>query len=94
MKIHFNSIDDIVFCDQKIGRELGMGGFAKVKLVSHWDHPDKLFALKIIKKGNEEENKYMKQEAKLHATLSHPNIIEFYQFFETETNYYMVIEYA
>lgn len=38
---------------------LGFGGFATVKLIRHKDNMDILFAVKKIKKGNKEENKYI-----------------------------------
>lgn len=53
-----------------------------------------LFAMKIIKKASEEENNYIRNEANLHRGLNHEFIIKFIEFFETETHFYIILEYA
>lgn len=65
MKVEFRTISDIAFSDKQ-HNILGEGTFASVKLIYHKDHPEQLFALKLIKKYSEDENSYIKNETKVH----------------------------
>lgn len=94
MEVRFDSLRDIVFCEENVGKELGSGGFAKVKLVQHRDFPGRFYALKIVRKGSEDENKYTRREAELHSSLNHPNIIKFHRSFESDSHFYFLLEYA
>ena len=55
----FKDTKDIVF-KQKEYEMLGQGAFSKVQLVSHISHPNKLYAMKKLKKKNKNEVKYIK----------------------------------
>ena len=73
---------------------LGTGGFSKVRLIYHWNYPDKFFAMKKLHKKNDVEIKYIWKELKLHKFLNHPNIIKYFDDFETPTHHYFILEYA
>lgn len=73
---------------------MGKGKFGSVYMVKH-KQTGFLAALKIIKKRQIVEEKLVTQlvrELKIHAYLSHPNIIDFYGFFEDRENVYILLE--
>ena len=78
--------------EYKLGKTLGQGSYGKVRMASHIK-TNQLRAVKIIKKKNLEEEKFF-LEVNILAKLSHPNIMQIYEFYEDERNYYIVSEFC
>lgn len=80
----------------RLGRRLGAGGMGEVYLAEH-QFLKRPCALKLIRSGVESSPKALERferEVRLTATLSHPNIIEIYDYGRTEDGtYYYVMEY-
>ena len=75
-------------------RSLGAGGMSEVYLVR--DNLDRLFALKILSASLTKDNSFrerFKLEAKVMASLNHPNIIGLHSYFEEQGSYCLVMEY-
>ncbi|XP_074663072.1 uncharacterized protein LOC141915445 [Tubulanus polymorphus] len=83
--------------DYVIGKVLGEGAFAKVRLGIHLPTKEKV-AVKIVNKANVKRHPYMKKHFRREATilqkLDHPNIIQIYDLMETENCFYLVTEWA
>jgi serine/threonine protein kinase len=94
MKKIFTTLGDVVPIRKGGSDKLGEGSFSKVKLVSHRDNPNKLYAMKTIPKKNDKERQLIYKEIKLHMSLSHPNVIRFEDFFEERNEVYIFLEYA
>lgn len=75
---------------------LGKGSFGEVWLTRE-TASDKLFALKKVAKAKinrTEKNKLLFQtEVSIMKTIKHRNIISLIDFLETQTNYYLILEY-
>ncbi|KAJ0984235.1 hypothetical protein J5N97_002591 [Dioscorea zingiberensis] len=79
-----------------LGRTIGEGTFAKVKLGLNMDTNHKV-AIKIIDKKMVLDNKLMdqvKREISTMKLLHHPNIVKIYEVIATKTKIYLVMEYA
>ncbi|WP_020467608.1 serine/threonine-protein kinase, partial [Singulisphaera acidiphila] len=80
----------------RLGRRLGAGGMGEVYLAEH-QFLKRPCALKLIRSGVESSPKALERferEVRLTATLSHPNIVEIYDYGRTEDGtYYYVMEY-
>ncbi|XP_024942056.1 maternal embryonic leucine zipper kinase [Cephus cinctus] len=75
-------------------KTIGCGGFAKVKLATHIATGEKV-AVKIMEKtALGEDLPRVKLEVEALKTLSHQHICRLYEVIETETHYFMVIEYC
>ena len=76
-------------------RKLGKGGFGRVIEVLE-KTTNKKYAMKIIKKDSQKIYKYdtLKDEVNILKNLSHPNIIKFYDFQETVSKLYIIMELA
>eukprot|EP00612_Vaucheria_litorea_P001493 CAMPEP_0171455420 /NCGR_PEP_ID=MMETSP0945-20130129/2321_1 /TAXON_ID=109269 /ORGANISM="Vaucheria litorea, Strain CCMP2940" /LENGTH=346 /DNA_ID=CAMNT_0011980655 /DNA_START=139 /DNA_END=1179 /DNA_ORIENTATION=- len=76
----------------KLGRTLGEGAYSQVKEGTHIPS-NKLFAVKCIKKDKlpPEDEADLLEEVNILRNLEHPNIIEIYQFYKYEKDYYYVI---
>lgn len=85
----FSSKEDIIEISS-----LGRGSFGQVKKIHHRCDPNKIFALKVMPIRRPSELKYILQEIELHKSLSHPNIIQCYDYFVEENNAYVVLEFA
>ncbi|XP_032677745.1 maternal embryonic leucine zipper kinase-like [Odontomachus brunneus] len=73
---------------------IGSGGFAKVKLATHVATGEKV-AIKVMSKtALGEDLPRVKLEVEALKTLLHQHICRLYQVIETESNYFMVIEYC
>ena len=80
----------------EIIKKLGEGGMGSVYLAK-----DKMLARKVAIKflnplltADQQFVERFQQEAKVHASLMHTNIVSLHAFFEEEGNYYMIMEYA
>ncbi|KAH7671765.1 Non-specific serine/threonine protein kinase protein [Dioscorea alata] len=79
-----------------LGRTIGEGNFAKVKLGFNMDTNDRV-AIKIIDKKMVLDNKLMdqvKREISTMKLLHHPNIVKIYEVIATKSKIYLVMEYA
>ena len=83
--------------DYTIGRTIGLGSQAKVKLGKHKITNQKV-AIKIIKKKNLESapDKKIKlqREISLMRIFDHPHLLKLIDVYETETHIYLILEYA
>ncbi|EWC43419.1 hypothetical protein DRE_07642 [Drechslerella stenobrocha 248] len=89
----------------KLGKILGQGGSGHVRLAKH-QQTGKFAAVKIIKKGSEQGTTASIQEAGFdirHAIereivimnlLTHPNITELYEIWDSKEEVYLVLEYV
>lgn len=75
-----------------VERELDQGGFSKVYLARHNTIGENV-AIKRIRKENYEREKILR-EVKLMQSLDHPFTVQFYEFIEDDTYYYIVMEYV
>ncbi|EGG23958.1 putative protein serine/threonine kinase [Cavenderia fasciculata] len=77
--------------------KIGSGTFSNVHLCSHKDHDSKRFAIKVIDKSlvqmiASHTDLDVTTEVNILKSLKHPNIIQLHDHFETENNYYIVME--
>ncbi|MFW5628527.1 MAG: serine/threonine-protein kinase [Candidatus Cloacimonadaceae bacterium] len=85
-----------VLRDYKIEKLLGKGGMGTVYLAkdSFLDRSVAIKELNPILSADADLIARFRNEAKLQAKLTHPNIVSLYSFFEQSRRYYMVMEYA
>ncbi|MCL7038062.1 hypothetical protein MKW94_025215 [Papaver nudicaule] len=79
----------------QLGRTIGEGTFAKVKLAMNTETRQN-FAIKIIDKKMVIENQMMYQierEISVMRLLHHPNIVRIYEVIATKTRIYIIMEY-
>lgn len=77
-----------------IDKTIGCGGFAKVKLATHVATGEKV-AIKIMEKAAlGDDLPRVKLELKALQTLSHQHICKLYQVIETQTHFFLAIEYC
>ncbi|XP_076656187.1 maternal embryonic leucine zipper kinase [Halictus rubicundus] len=78
----------------ELEKTIGSGGFAKVKLATHVATGEKV-AIKIMDKTRlGDDLPRVKLEVKALKTLLHQHICRLYQVIETESHYFMVMEYC
>ncbi len=78
-----------------IERQIGAGGMSEVYLVR--DDLDRVFALKTMSKRLSFEASFrqrFQQEAKIMASLNHPNIVQMLNYYEAEGRFCLVMEYV
>lgn len=94
MNLPFNDISEFQSVRQSGEQEtlLGKGGFSQVILVTK-ENTDQSFAVKIIKKSNDQNSGNIRNEILIHSNLQHPNIVRLYQHFEDEENFYLIMEF-
>lgn len=77
----------------ELGKTLGSGSFAKVKLGTTDD--GKQYAVKIIEKEQlirEHMEEQLKREISIMKMLDHPNVVKLYDVLQTQNNIYLVLE--
>ena len=82
--------------EYKIIEKIGEGGMGEVFLAED-ENLGRMVAIKVLAPEllrNAALIERFKQEARLQATLTHPNIVSLYNFFFEANNYYMVLEYV
>lgn len=72
------------------GNPLGSGSFGTVREAVH-KLTGQTRAVKILKKAEQDEDKLF-LEVDILARLSHPNIMQIYEFYDDNTNFYIVSE--
>ncbi|CAH1998590.1 unnamed protein product [Acanthoscelides obtectus] len=78
----------------EVDRTIGCGGFAKVKVGAHISTGEKV-AIKIMDKAAlDSDLPRVKLELKALQTLSHENICKLFQVIETETHFFLIMEYC
>ncbi|XP_044269676.1 maternal embryonic leucine zipper kinase-like [Tribolium madens] len=78
----------------EVEKTIGCGGFAKVKLATHVATGEKV-AIKIMNKtGLGDDLPRVKLELKALKSFSHQHICKLYQVIESETHFFIVIEYC
>ena len=73
-----------------LGKTLGTGAFGTVRAAIHKATRQNR-AVKILKKSEQDEEKLF-LEVNILAKLSHPNIMQIYEFFDDNCNFYIVSE--
>jgi serine/threonine protein kinase len=82
--------------DYEIGKRIGSGGFAEVRLARHVITGLSV-ALKIFPKNllnSEESERMFHYEVSMHKKLDHPLIVGLYDVTEDENNFYIALEYV
>jgi len=74
------------------GKPLGSGSFGTVREAVH-KLTGQTRAVKILKKSEQDEDKLF-LEVDILARLSHANIMQIYEFYDDNTNFYIVSEYC
>lgn len=93
MKIEFKDFKDIKYIRRDVGSlHIGEGGYSKIKLIVHRDHPYQYFAMKVIEKGQQLDDNHIWTEISIHSKLSHSNIVKYFTFFEDEKNFFIILE--
>lgn len=78
--------------DYKFGKTIGSGAYGTVKEAFH-KITKQTRAVKILKKESQNENKLF-LEVDILAKLSHGNIMQIFEFYEDETNFYIISEFC
>ena len=74
---------------------MGSGNFGKVFLAHSIANPDFKVAIKTLPKAKLiDQLDAIKEEMKILSTLDHPNIIKYYETFESPKYIYIVMEYC
>ncbi len=78
--------------DYTFGKNLGSGSFGTVRQAVHRG-TNQIRAVKILKKSEQDEEKLF-LEVDILAKLSHPNIMQIYEFYDDSTNFYIISEFC
>lgn len=78
--------------DYTFGKSLGSGSFGTVRMAIQ-KSTGQPRAVKILKKSEQDEEKLF-LEVDILAKLSHPNIMQIYEFYDDTTNFYIVSEFC
>lgn len=78
--------------EYKFGKTLGSGSFGTVREAFHKVTGNQR-AVKILKKSDQDEEKLF-LEVDILARLSHPNIMQIFEFFDDNSNFYIVSEFC
>ena len=81
----------------KFGQVIGSGGFAEVRICKKKDDSsNKIFAVKSIYKPSIKQEKLNQliQEIQLLTSLDHPNIIKFYESYQDEHYFHIIMEHC
>ena len=76
-------------------RELGSGSYGSVYMAKN-NVTDNIVAIKVIEKVQENmiDDMEIQNEINILKTLSHPNIVKIYEFYDSPINYYIVTNIA
>ena len=88
----FSDIRKIYKFDPKI---LGSGHFGTVRLAVLFSNPNKKYAVKTIFKEKVKKDLHLlRRELEILKTLDHPNIVKFYEVYQDEKFFHLVMEYC
>lgn len=80
----------------KVGRVLGKGSFAEVRMCRPRSGPNSSvkYAVKVINKGSmkAQEEEMLENEVTIMNNVNHPNVISLIQCFDCDSKFYMVLE--
>eukprot|EP00392_Amoebophrya_sp_AT5.2_P000944 g946.t1 len=82
--------------DYIIGKQIGQGAYATVRLAVHKPSGKKV-AIKIYEKSrllDPQRRKSVRREIRVMDRLSHPNIVKFYEVADTSRQVFLVLEYV
>ncbi|XP_054262245.1 testis-specific serine/threonine-protein kinase 3-like [Macrosteles quadrilineatus] len=80
-----------------LGKIIGTGSYAIVKVAKSQRHSDEEVAIKIVTKTRAPKDylvRFLPREIEVIKSLDHPNIVKFIQAIETPQRVFIVIEYA
>jgi calcium-dependent protein kinase len=82
-----------VYCFKEL---IGGGHFGKVHVAHKKRNPEKLYAVKSIKKKNltPKQLKNLVQEVEILSSLDHPNIVKFHETYQDEMFFHIVMDYC
>ena len=78
----------------KFDTSIAEGAFAQVRKTTRLDNPNKQYAIKSFEKNKINNPKVLKMELEILASLDHPNIIKFFEYYQDNKNFYIVMEYC
>jgi serine/threonine-protein kinase len=81
------------FGDYKIIEQIGRGGMAKIYTAIHVPLNRVVVVKEMVRSPGVESHKRFKREALLNASLSHPNIVEVYDYFSIGSSSFLVMQY-
>ena len=82
------------FLEYDVIKDLGRGSYALVRLVKH-KLTGAIRAMKAIRKTEDEElEKNIINEINILMKLDHPNIVKIFEFYISDTKYYLITEYC
>ena len=70
---------------------IGRGTFSFVYKALHRP-TNRMVALKVIQYSSEKDKERIQNEINIHSKLNHPNIVKLLDFFNDESNFYLVLE--
>ena len=76
---------------------IGDGGMGRVYLASNVEVREKRYAVKILRRELTHDSKFRQHfydEARQQAQLDHPNIVQMIDYFHTDDDYFLVLEYV
>jgi len=78
----------------KLGKTLGKGAFARVRLATKIDDSEEEYAVKMIKLKalNMDDMIAVGQEIEILAQIDHPNVVKLYEIYQDNKYIYMVME--
>jgi calcium/calmodulin-dependent protein kinase I len=78
-----------------IQNHLGRGGFGHVFKANRRDKPEEIVAVKVLERASlsPHDEHRIREESGILQSLKHPNIIEFYDFFEEAKIFVIIMEY-
>jgi calcium-dependent protein kinase len=79
-----------ITAEYTIGQNLGSGSFGTVRRAVH-KKSNQTRAIKILKKSEQDQEKLF-LEVDILSKLSHPNIMQIYEFYDDAINFYIVSE--
>ena len=71
---------------------LGDGTFGSVRSAHRFDNPSKHFAIKSLKKSKINNQRLLEEELEILSALDHPNIIKFFEFYQDNIFFHIIME--
>lgn len=89
------SLEDIKKVYKIRSKVIGHGHYGVVRLGNLITHPDKNFAIKTVEKSKLKKDLYiLMRELTILMALDHPNIVKFYETYQDENYFHIVMEYC